>query len=166
MLRGKYYADRKVVKAALEDVQDDKQSPFPSVKNRKRERERDMCRCGRKVRERSRKWKLSNRNRRNRRKGKVNGETCQDARKELMLCAALFECLINMWSNLITNKSLDENATIPSPSCSFNEHSVTRWLKTNWKWWWQRRSSILFETTRSSKLCEQNLLLKYERAQR
>jgi len=52
-----------------------------------------MCRCERKVRERSRKWKLSNR--RNRRKGKVNGETRQDARKELMLCAALLECLIN-----------------------------------------------------------------------
>lgn len=38
MLRGKYYADRKVVKAALGDVQDDKQSPFPSVRNRKREK--------------------------------------------------------------------------------------------------------------------------------
>lgn len=132
---------------------------------REKERGMYMCRCGRKVRERSRKWKLSNK--RNRRKGKVNGETHQDARKELMFCAALFECLINTWSNLITNKSLDENGTIPLPSCSFNEHNVTRWLKTNWKWWWQRRSSILLETTRSSKLCkhsEQNFQLKYERA--
>jgi len=33
--------------------------------------------------------------RRNRRKSKVNGETHQDAQKELMLCATLFECLIN-----------------------------------------------------------------------
>lgn len=48
MLRGKYYADRKVVKAALEDARDDKQSPFPSVKNRKRVSERDVYRCGRK----------------------------------------------------------------------------------------------------------------------
>lgn len=50
MLREKYYADRKVVKAALGDMRDDKQSPFPSVKNRKRERERDIYRCGKSMR--------------------------------------------------------------------------------------------------------------------
>jgi len=45
MLRAKYYTNHKVVKAALEDARDDKQSPFPSVRNKKereRERERDI----------------------------------------------------------------------------------------------------------------------------
>lgn len=36
MLGGKCYVDRKVVKAALGGVRDDKQSPFPSVRNKKR----------------------------------------------------------------------------------------------------------------------------------
>lgn len=40
---------RKVVKATLGDVQNDKQSPFPSVKNRAREKEKDIHKYGRKV---------------------------------------------------------------------------------------------------------------------
>lgn len=145
VLRGKYYADRKVIKAALGDVQDDKQSPFPSVKNRKKERERDTYRCGRKVWEREAECGSSLTGEIG---GTASGETRQDERKELVLCTALFECLINTWSNLITNKSLDGDATVLSPPRSFNEHSVTRWLKANWKWWWQRRSSILSEMTK------------------
>lgn len=91
--------------------------------------------------------------------------TSRREQKELILCAASFECLINTWSNLITNKSHD--AIVPSSPRSFNEHSVTRWLKANWKWWWQRRSSILLETRQSSTLCkysERNHQRKYKRA--
>lgn len=82
MLRGKYYADREVVKAALGDVQDDKQSPFPSVKNRKREK-REGCIWARRRKVRSRE-KQKPSDRRNRRKGKVNGETRQNARKDAL----------------------------------------------------------------------------------
>lgn len=32
MLQEKYYINRKIVKAAIEDARDDKQSRFPSVK--------------------------------------------------------------------------------------------------------------------------------------
>lgn len=62
------------------------------------------------------------------------------------LCAALFECFINAWSNLITNKSLDEDVpsfrppSRPHLSRSFYEYCVARWLRANWKWWWQRGS--------------------------
>lgn len=58
----------------------------------------------------------------------------------------IFECLINTRSSLIINKSLDR---IPPSTLTLryyypslrSTNTVSLWLRTNWKWWWQQQHS-------------------------